>query len=92
MEGNSTVLRPRGTVLSESTQIHWFSDQSGGRLDLEKKRRRPRALKAKLGLTLSAEPHLRFQSFHENWIFLCKYFVTGEDSKALFSIPGDTVT
>jgi hypothetical protein len=26
---------PRGTVLVENTQFRWFSEQSGGRLDLK---------------------------------------------------------
>ncbi len=38
-------------------------------------------------LDLSAGPHRGFQSFGQDWIFLYKYFVTGEDYKVFFLFP-----
>jgi hypothetical protein len=40
---------------------------------------------------LPAGPHHRLQSLRQNWIFLYNYFVTGEDDKAIYSFPGDTL-
>ncbi len=42
------------------------------------------------GSHLPAGPHRGLQSFRKDRIFLYNYFVTEEDDKAIFPIPGDT--